>query len=817
MTYDAADTTSLAMNAPPAKMVRPQPWRLFQRRIERRFRRWSSRVDFYPRLEIAVAALTLLIGLSSYAFLTNKRLPAEGLSPPFVTALVVVNLLPLMALLVLIARRLAILLSNRRQGLAGARLHIRLVALFAGIAAVPTLLVVVFASLLFQFGVQFWFSDRARTVLDNADRVAQAYVAENKTRLLDDVVAMARDVRGYAVEFGVASPSIADGLAFQLAARNLSEAAVFTTSPKGITIIAATGLDSRPLTSRIQPRDLIKAGAAPLVIASSGDRIEAVVRLDAASGRYLYASRKVDPQVLNQVARTATALSDYKSLIERSRLLQWRFNLIMVVVSLIILAVAIWFALWLANRLVTPIGALADAAERVGAGDLDARVPVRGATDEIATLSRAFNRMTGQLKAQQSALVSANSQLDRRRQFTEAVLSGVSAGVLSVDSGGFVRLANQSAAKLLQSTEGALAGTRLRDVVPELTELLAVAAQTGTAGGQVRIARGNDTQTLVVQIAAETGAFHTRADASDHGQSLVVTFDDISEQLADQRSAAWADVARRIAHEIKNPLTPIQLSAERLQRKYGPQIATDPETFASLTGTIVRQVGDLRRMVDEFSEFARMPKPVFRTELVLDLLRQTLFLHEIGYPTINFRLDAPGNLPGLECDRRQITQALTNLLKNAAEAVLARVEADELHAEQSGTAAPAVIPGEIVLAAKLGTGVEAGQLVISVTDNGVGLPLEQRDRLTEPYVTTRARGTGLGLAIVKKIVEEHGGTLELGDAPASGGAGRGAVARLHFDLAAAARLHVDRFVQPVTVPAGDAPAQATIIQFKQQG
>ncbi|MGL4541559.1 MAG: HAMP domain-containing protein, partial [Polymorphobacter sp.] len=457
------------MPAAPANAVRPPRWRLLQRRLERRFRRWSSRVEFYPRLEIVVTALTVLIGLSSYVFLTSKRLPAEGLSPPFVTALVLLNLLPLMGLLVLIARRLAILLSNRRQGLAGSRLHVRLVALFAGIAAVPTLLVVVFASLLFQFGVQFWFSDRARIVLDNADRVAQAYVAENKTRLLDDVVAMARDVRGYGDEFGINSPSFVEGLSFQLAARNLSEAAVFTTSSKGLTVIAATGFDSRPLTSRILPRDLMTAGSGrPEVIASSGDRIEAVARLapptPTTAARYLYVSRKVDPQVLNQVARTASALSEYRSLIERSRLLQWRFNLIMVVVSLIILAVAIWFALWLANRLVTPIGALAAAAEKVGAGALDARVPVRGATDEIGTLSRAFNRMTGQLKAQQSALVSANRQLDRRRQFTEAVLSGVSAGVLSVDAGGFVRLANRSAADLLESSEGALAGSLLREI-----------------------------------------------------------------------------------------------------------------------------------------------------------------------------------------------------------------------------------------------------------------------------------------------------------------------------------------------------------------
>jgi len=809
---DADAKISLAVNPAAVTTTRPPRWRLLQRRLERRFRRWSSRVDFYPRLELFSAALTLIIMVSSYSYITSKRLPAEGMTPPFITALIVVNLLPLMGLLVLIARRLAILLSNRRQGLAGARLHVRLVALFAAIAAVPTLLVVVFASLLFQFGVQFWFSDRARTVLDNADRVAQAYVAENKTRLLDDVVAMARDVRGYAQEFGIASPSFADGLAFQLAARNLSEAAVFTTSPKGITIIAATGLDSRPLTNRIQPRDLVKAGAGPQVIASSGDRIEAVVRLDAADGRYLYASRKVDPQVLNQVARTATALNEYRSLIERSRLLQWRFNLIMMVVSLIILAVAIWFALWLANRLVTPIGELADAAERVGAGDLDARVPVRGATDEIGTLSRAFNRMTGQLKAQQSALVSANSQLDRRRQFTEAVLSGVSAGVLSVDAGGYVRLANHSAAKLLESTEGALAGSRLRDVVPELAGLLDAAAEGGAASGQIRIARGNDTQTLVVQIVAEAGGFAVLADGAERTQSMVVTFDDISEQLADQRSAAWADVARRIAHEIKNPLTPIQLSAERLQRKYAPQIVSDPEIFASLTSTIVRQVGDLRRMVDEFSEFARMPKPVFRAEPVLDLLRQTLFLHEIGYPTIRFSLDAPDSLPSLECDRRQITQALTNLLKNAAEAVLARVETDELIAEQRG-GDDAVVPGAVVLSAQMGTANESGQLIVSVSDNGVGLPVEQRDRLTEPYVTTRARGTGLGLAIVKKIVEEHGGTLELGDAP-----GSGAVARLHFDLAAAARLHVDRLAAPAADDdaVGVAPT-ANILPLKLKG
>jgi len=394
-------------------------------------------------------------------------------------------------------------------------------------------------------------------------------------------------------------------------------------------------------------------------------------------------------------------------------------------------------------------------AERVGEGDLDARVPVRGSPDEIGTLARAFNRMTGQLKAQQTALVTANSQLDRRRQFTEAVLAGVSAGVLSIDAGGIIRLANHSAAALLQTTERDLAGRPLADAVPQLAALLDEAAARGDASGQVQIVRGADTQTLAVQIAAERSGART----------YVLTFDDISAQLADQRQAAWADVARRIAHEIKNPLTPIQLSAERLQRKYARQIVDDPATFANLTGTIVRQVGDLRRMVDEFSSFARMPKPVFKPEPLVELAREALFMQEVANPAIGFALEVPEAVPLLICDRRQIAQALTNLLKNATEAVAARTERD-------GTS-----DGRIWLAIE----VEPGRLLLRVTDNGIGLPAENRDRLTEPYVTTRARGTGLGLAIVKKIVEEHEGVLDLHDAP-----GGGTVARLCFDRTALA-------------------------------
>jgi two-component system nitrogen regulation sensor histidine kinase NtrY len=718
------------------------------RSLRRRFNRWARRVDFYPRLEVAAAGLTILLGWTSYALLTGRAAPANGVSPPMVTLLLVANLLPVMTLVVLIARRVAILLANRRRGLAGAQLHVRLVALFAGIAAVPTVLVVIFASLLFQFGVQFWFSDRVKTVLDGSNQIAQAYVEENRQRVADDIVAMGIDIEGYASEFGLGSASFRDGLEIQLLRRNLSDGAVFTVDGDGrLAPLATGGASAADISRRLNAVDVRSArGGGATLVAKGSDRIEAIVALNT-TGRYLYVSRKADPAVLARADKAAGALGEYRSLIERSRTMQLRFNLVLMGVSLLTLAVAVWFALWLANRLVAPIARLALAAERVGAGDLDARVPVRGSPDEIGTLARAFNRMTSQLKTQQNALIGANRQLDRRREFTEAVLSGVSAGVLSISADGVIRVVNRSAAALLEIGESHLAGQSLHLAVPELAAMLDEAQHGGATARQVRITRGTEIQTLSVRVAGEVG--------SENG--FVLTFDDISAQLADQRRAAWADVARRIAHEIKNPLTPIQLAAERLQRKYGRQIAEDPETFGVLTATIVRQVGDLRRMVDEFSDFARLPKPVFAPEAIDAVLRQALVLQEVANPGIVYRVEGAATEP-LVCDRQQLARALTNLLKNAAEAVVARIERD------AGGASPAA--GEITIA----IADDDQAVTVTITDNGIGLPLESRTRLTEPYVTTRARGTGLGLAIVKKIIEDHGGSLELGDAPGATGA-----------------------------------------------
>lgn len=723
-------------------------------RLRRGWRQLARSRTFYPRLELIAAVATIVLGWSSYAYLTGAGLPANGASQSLVGLLLVASLVPAMLLIVLIGRRVAILITNRRRGLAGARLHLRLVALFSAIAAVPTLLVVAFASLLFQFGVQFWFSDRVKTILDGSNEVAQAYVEENRRRIADDIVVMAADVASYARDFGEGSVLYRRGLDFQVAGRTLTEAAVVHREGDELEIIAVSKATPEEAASHIANMRLDRAVNAPVTLIGTGaDRVEAAVAVPASPGTFLYVSRKVDPAVLARARQAASALGDYNELIERGRVMQLRFNLVLMAVSLLTLIVAIWFALWLANRLVEPIARLVFAAERVGAGDLDARVPVGGAADEIGALERAFNRMTGQLKTQQTALLSANDELDTRRRFTETVLAGVSAGVMSIAAEGIIRVANASAAALLGVPHRSLRGRDLRDVSPELAELLDAARHSGDAAGQVRIQRGTETQTLAVRIGAATDGNRI---APDDG--FVLTFDDITAQLADQRRAAWADVARRIAHEIKNPLTPISLAAERLQRKFGRQISDDADVFTTLTGTIVRQVGDLRRMVDEFSEFARLPKPVFAPDQLDRILRQALVLQEVAFPAIRFSL-AVDDDAAIVCDRQQLGRALTNLIKNAAESVTARTERDAEKAmpERAGQIAIRVTT-------------DADFACIHIADNGLGFPAEDRARLLEPYVTTRARGTGLGLAIAAKIIEEHGGQLELTDNPDAPGA-----------------------------------------------
>ncbi|HEY9554128.1 MAG TPA: PAS domain-containing sensor histidine kinase [Allosphingosinicella sp.] len=710
------------------------------------------RSRFITLLEImSVVALVAMITIS-YFIITEQGSPQSLLTPPTVAMLLVANLVPAMALMVLAARRVAMGRAARSPVGGRGRLHVRLVALFSVIASVPTLLVVIFASLLFQQGVQFWFSDRARTILENADTVSQIYAEENKERINRDIVAMAGDIIGYVNEFDIESPEFADRFFYQVVARDLTEAAIINVSQNsGLQMIAGVNLDDRPLDKRFPAAVLTQLrGGETRVITDAGDRVEAVLRLDPEEEVYLYTSRKVNPAAIQQIEEARSAASDYQKTLLTSRTLQFRFNAVLLLVSLLIVALSIWIALTLADRLVRPVGQLVNAARRVTAGDLSARVPTSKVNDEVSTLGNAFNRMTERLEEQTGALVSANNQLENRRAFIEAVLSGVTAGIISVDSNREVRLINSSAEALLKTGDKSAIGQKLAILAPELDKQL----DSDEREDIIQFASGGEPRTLAVKRVKVEGGH-------------VLTFDDITEQLLDQRRAAWSDVARRIAHEIKNPLTPIQLAAERLQRRYGGEVTSDASTFERLTGTIVRQVGDLRRMVDEFSSFARMPKPVFRDEAVVEIARQALFLHEVAHPEINFTLDAPEPSPILTCDRRQLGQALTNIVKNGVEAIQQKLE-------EGGTGERDRIAMRI--------SETNGQVGIEISDTGVGLPAD-RGRLTEPYMTTRTKGTGLGLAIVKKIVEEQFGSIEFEDRREGG-----SLVRLVFDAETLARL-----------------------------
>src|SRR5436190_2314753 len=709
---------------------------------------------FYDRLGWIIAAF--LAGMMAFSVGVLRRVAEPGtlLTPPLIALLLSANLLPAIALMVRYSRRVAVRRAEQ-GGLGSGRLHVRLVALFSVVAAVPTVLVAIFASLLFQSGLEFWFSNRARTMLENTVQIARAsYDAENE-RVASETVTMSGDLAQYLRLVPRDDPRFVEGFGRQVLNRNLSEAIIINVAPDGIPrSLALVNPYDRPLDRIITPAKIADLGNKPSVPVNSSDRIGALTRLDYGPSTYLYAARVFDPRFRGQIKRANDVLHDYQVLLARSRSNQLKFNAALLLGALVIVGLSILTALRLADRLVRPVGELVTAAGRIEAGDFSARVPVTGTEDEVQTLAAAFNRMTGPLEEQTNALRSANTQLDTRRAFIEAVLSSVTAGVMAVDSGLHILLFNRSAENFLQSDQAEIEGRALATVSPELDEFM----------------RGDQSEANV--LIAGDGAQRTLAvKRLRYADGSVLTFDDITDQLSDQRRAAWSDIARRIAHEIKNPLTPIQLAAERLERRFGKEITSDKETFERLTATIVRQVGDLRRMVDEFSNFARMPKPVFRDENVHDIARQALFLHEVAHPAISFSLDPPSGEFRMVSDRRQLAQALTNVVKNAVEAIEIRRNRGE-HS----------LAGDRV---ELKIHRDDENLVIDVLDTGIGLP-EDRERLTEPYMTTRVRGTGLGLAIVKKIVEEHMGEIAFLDR--SGG---GTHVRIAFDTAKLAALHTD--------------------------
>jgi two-component system nitrogen regulation sensor histidine kinase NtrY len=709
-----------------------------------RFVAWLRRPKVSAQLALVLTVAATLSGLATYVVISGWRNVAA--EPELVLGLLYLDLILLLLLGVVVARGLVQLIMARRQGLAGSRLHARLVAMFSLVAVAPAIVVAVFSVAFLHFGLEAWFSERISGALTNSLNVAQAYLEEHKEVIRADALAMAADLNREGPALIGDAEMFQRLLDTQAAVRALTEAVVFLGNGH---VVARSGLGFVLELERVPPTAFEQAANGEVVVLTgdADDRVRALVRLDNFVDAYLFVGRFVDARVLDYMDRTREAIDEYRALQVSRSGIQVTFAMIFGLVALLLLLAAVRVGLGFANRLAMPISRLIAAADRVRVGDLSASVPEEEEGHEIDRLSRAFNRMTAQLASQRAELINANNQLDERRRFTETVIGGVSSGVLGLDNQGRITLPNRSAADLIKAAPDDLIGRPLIAVIPEVGGLLAhvATAPERPAEAQIELKRPDGSHTLLVRVAAQRDAYGITG--------YVVTFDDITELLAAQRKAAWAEIARRIAHEIKNPLTPIRLSAERLRRKYLPQIKDDPDAFANSTDTIVRQVDSIGRLINEFSAFARMPAPVFAYESGKDLVRQAVYLQQGARPEIRFETRLPAGDIQLYCDAQQVAQALTNLLQNAVESVLERMK------QQAGSDSPGRVMVKLLES--------PDRCLIEVHDNGCGLP-EPAERLTEPYVTMRRSGTGLGLAIVKKIMEEHGGSLTLRNRTAGG-------------------------------------------------
>ncbi|HEX4891117.1 MAG TPA: PAS domain-containing sensor histidine kinase [Alphaproteobacteria bacterium] len=703
----------------------------------------SGKVTFGLGLAAVLSAIATYLSISDFS-------PFET-SPQLVLGFLLLDLILLLALATLVAWRLVALWMARRSGTAGSRLHVRLVILFGLVAIIPTIIMAVYSTLTINLGFQAWFGDRVAQVVSASVSVAEAYVEEHKMMIRAEILAMGNDINRSLPLYYQDRGAFSELVNQQAQLRSLADAYVITGTGE---VLAKSGMSfAGSFTPPSKETVASAANGDVVILASERDaQVRALLKLDRFLDGYLYVSRFVDPRVINTAMQARRAASDYAALEGQRGGIQIAFAMIYLALAMLVLLAAIAVGFWLANRLVEPISRLAVASERLRDGDLSARVDDTQENDEIGALSRAFNRMAGQLEGQRSELLGANLQLDRRRRFTEAVLGGVTSGVIGLDSDGKVNLANGAAMNLLDSRGEELAGLSLEAVVPEMQPLLLDArARPGRViEGEISLGSGDTARNLLVRVATVGDAERegVSAPSAEAGRAgFVVTFDDISALVSAQRTAAWADVARRIAHEIKNPLTPIQLSAERLRRKYSHEIVTDPEIFERCTETIIRQVREIGRMIDEFSSFARMPAPVLRQENLNEIARQAVFQQQLTAPAISISLVHPEQPLRIYCDRAQISQALVNIIKNATEAIETRKQMDG-------------VEGNIEVRITVD---KADRILLSVLDNGCGLPREIRRRLTEPYVTTREKGTGLGLAIVRKIAEDHGARISIQD------------------------------------------------------
>ncbi|MBY8975759.1 PAS domain-containing sensor histidine kinase [Rhodobacteraceae bacterium NNCM2] len=655
------------------------------------------------------------------------------------TIFFIASLSYVLVLVTVIGVHLSSVIMARRRKSAGSQLHLRLTGMFALIALVPTVIVAAFATLMVDSGIERWFSDRVGNIVRNSLVTAEAYEKEHLSVLIRNVELMQNELNQAA---GRLTPGeMREYFREQSIHRNLDEAFIFSSD---FTILAR-GEFSYLFTFEEPTQDQLDralAGELVLIDDNVNGEIRALVHLTRFQDAFLLVTRSVQGEVLRLLDQTRETVQFYEQLERDRNDLLIGYAVRYIALSILVILSAILLGLWFAERLARPVGRLAGAADAIGRGNLNVRVAEGKGSDEIAMLSRAFNRMTGQVKDQRDALIHARDETERRRHFIEAVLSGVTAGVVGLDSNGRVDLINDAAAEMLGIDADTISDEPMIETVPAFKDLIDAARESpsGIARGEVRINLRGEPKEFLAQIAARS--------PEDLSEGFVMTFDDVTALVSAQRMAAWGDIARRIAHEIKNPLTPIQLSADRMRRKFAKRLGEDSQRFEEYIDVITRQAGDIRRMVDEFSKFARLPEPEMRDEDLVTLTEQALVLQREGHAEITYEAHLPDHEVNVICDRGLINQCLVNLLQNAADAIEAR------------QAEPDAPPARIVVQLTVGT----RNLRLMVIDNGIGLPEENRERLKEPYVTNRANGTGLGLSIVSRIIEQHGGEISLSDA-----------------------------------------------------
>jgi two-component system nitrogen regulation sensor histidine kinase NtrY len=690
-----------------------------------------------------LVVLSLLAVAGTMVLFTSN--PPFGPSPRSIVLMLVLDTTLLLLLAVTITRHL--LRLRERQG--GSRLHSRLVTLFSSVAVVPSVVVIIFSVLLLNMGIEEWFSKRVRTALSASLAVAEAYLGEHQKIIQGDVKAMANDLNQNAFDLMGDPQKFANFLRTQLLLRSLSEVTVFDSNQ---TIIARAGLVADREAPLLLTKTLLdEARKGDLVITTNAerDRVYAIIQLSQFVDAFLYVARPIDPLVLNHTQATKKAAQAYQAADANRSFLQYGVLIVIAVVGLLLLLVAVSVGLRLAGKIVNPIRQLATASLQIQAGEMKTRVAIPKADDEIKDLSLAFNTMMDYIDEQRDVLLAMNEAMQERRHFIETMFQTLSSGVIVLDSKQKIQMMNMPARTFL--------GCDLLDPVLDITleRLLPEIFPLRSGEHQITLERAGRKRKLLARIAHQ----------KDTG-GMVISLDDMTELSQAQRVAAWSDVAKTLAHEIKNPLTPIQLSTERLQRRFNRLDLGDAEKtmLAECTATILRQTDNIIRLVNEFSSFARIPTPQKREENLGALVSEVLALYQNSYPwlTITFlKLDAPVMF---SCDAGLMRQLLTNLVKNALESI------QERHGNT---------PQIATLSCFLKHD-ETGIFLV-IEDNGTGFDtVHDLSTFFQPYRTTKAMGTGLGLSIVQKIVDEHGGNIAVSNICDADGQTQGARVVLTF-------------------------------------